>query len=342
MKKLFSTLSVIAVAVSSINLYAQDIKPAIVFDHGGKNDKSFNEGTNKGAMRFAEDNNIELRDFVVTNDAQFEQAHRRFAQKGFNPVLGVGFLQAQAIGAVAKEFTDTNFGIIDAVVDAPNVRSILFKEQEGSFLVGVLAAMKSETGKIGFIGGMDVPLIRAFACGYEQGAKAYNPDIELIVNMAGTAPTAWNDPVKGAELAAVQIDKGADIIYTAAGNTGTGALQQIADLDKLAIGVDSNQNYLFPGNILTSMVKDVNGAAYTFFNDAKEGKLSGGIQQLGLKEKGVYWSLDEYNKDLISDEMKEMADFAEKLIVDGTIDVHDYRSNVKCEYQPVNLVELKK
>ena len=156
-------------------------------------------------------------EFEVTNETQFEQAHRRFAQRGQDPIVGVGFTQANPVEKVAKEFPKIRFTIIDGVVKLPNVQSVLFKEHEGSFLVGVLAALASKTGKVGFVGGMDIPLIRRFACGYEQGVKYANPKAEVIQNMTGTTPAAWNDPARGGELAKGQFDRGVDVIYAAAG-----------------------------------------------------------------------------------------------------------------------------
>ena len=309
---------------------AQDISPAVVFDMGGKFDKSFNEGVYNGVEKFREETGIEYREFEVTNETQREQAIRRMAQRGADPVLGVGFAQGPAMEKVAAEHPDKKFAIIDMVVDLPNVRSVVFKEHEGSFLVGMLAAMASKTGKVGFIGGMDIPLIRRFACGYVQGAKYANPDVEVYQNMTGTTPAAWNDPTKGAELARSQFDRGADVVYAAAGGTGIGVLQAAVDQGKLAIGVDSNQNYLHPGTMLTSMVKRVDVAAYNAFKDAQDGKFTPGIQVLGLAEGGVGWALDEHNESLITDDMKAAAAKAEKGIVDGTIQVHDYMADNSC------------
>ena len=309
---------------------AQDISPAVVFDMGGKFDKSFNEGVYNGVEKFREETGIEYREFEVTNETQREQAIRRMAERGADPVLGVGFAQGPAMEKVAAEHPDKKFAIIDMVVDLPNVRSVVFKEHEGSFLVGMLAAMASKTGKVGFIGGMDIPLIRRFACGYVQGAKYANPDVEVYQNMTGTTPAAWNDPTKGAELARSQFDRGADVVYAAAGGTGIGVLQAAVDQGKLAIGVDSNQNYLHPGTMLTSMVKRVDVAAYNAFKDAQDGKFTPGIQVLGLAEGGVGWALDEHNESLITDDMKAAAAKAEKGIVDGTIQVHDYMADNSC------------
>ena len=208
---------------------------------------------------------------LFRSETQREQALRRMAQRGSDPVIAVGFAQAPALEKVAREFPDTRFTIIDMVVDLPNVQSVVFKEHEGSFLVGVAAAMASKTNKVGFIGGMDIPLIRKFACGYEQGVHYVDPDAKIFQNMTGTTPAAWNNPTKGGELARSQFDRGADVVYAAAGGTGVGVYQAAKDAGKLAIGVDSNQNYIHPGTMLTSMVKRVDVAVYDAFMSAKNG-----------------------------------------------------------------------
>ncbi len=320
------------VALAGSTLSAGDFKPAVVFDLGGKFDKSFNEGVYNGLEKFKKDTGINYRGFEVTNATQREQAIRKMAKKGSNLVLGIGFAQGPAIEKVAGEFPDTKFGIIDMVVDKPNVQSIVFKEHEGSFLVGVLAAMASKSGKVGFIGGMDIPLIRKFACGYEQGVKYANPKAEVIQNMTGSTPSAWNDPSRGGELSKGQFDRGVDVIFAAAGGTGVGVYQAAKDSGKLAIGVDSNQNYMQPGTMLTSMVKRVDVAAYNLFKDGKEGTFKGGIQALGLAEGGVDWALDKYNEKLITPEMKKAVDTAKADIIAGKIKVHDYMSDNTCKY----------
>jgi basic membrane protein A len=321
-----------ALLVSASLATAAEISPAVVFDMGGKFDKSFNEGVYNGVEQFKKETGIEYREFEVTNETQREQALRRMAQRGADPVIGVGFAQAPAMEKVAKEYPDIRFAIIDAVVDLPNVRSIVFKEHEGSFLVGMLAAMKSGTGKVGFVGGMDIPLIRKFACGYEQGAKHINGDTEVVQNMTGTTPAAWNDPTRGSELAKSQFDRGVDVIYAAAGGTGVGVYQTADDSGKLAIGVDSNQNYLHPGTMLTSMLKRVDVAAYKAFKDANDGNWTSGIQVLGLAEEGVGWALDEHNKDLVTEEMKARVEQASADIVAGKLKVHDYTADNSCTY----------
>nr|WP_244273881.1 BMP family ABC transporter substrate-binding protein [Stappia indica] len=311
---------------------AQEIQPAVVYDLGGKNDKSFNEAAFIGAEKFKADTGIDYRDFEIQNDSQREQALRNFARRGANPVIAIGFLHANALEKVAKEFPDTKFAIVDMVVDLPNVRSIVFKEHEGSYIVGKLAAMASQSGKVGFVGGMDIQLIRKFACGYKQGVKETNADAEIFENMTGSTGAAFNDPVKGGELAKSQIDRGADVIYHAAGATGLGVLQAAADAGKLGIGVDSNQNAVHPGKVLTSMLKRVDVAVEKAFTDAKDGNWTSGVYSLGLAEDGVDWALDDNNKALITDEMKAAVDQAKADIISGKIVVHDYMATESCPF----------
>jgi basic membrane protein A len=305
---------------------AQDFTPAVIFDMGGKFDKSFNEAAYNGAERFKNESGIQYLEFEVTNESQRDQALRRMARRGANVVIAVGFSFATPLEQIAKEFPDTKFVIIDGVVEQPNVQSVVFKEHEGSFLVGMAAAMASKTGKVGFVGGMDIPLIRNFAHGYQQGVKYINPDAEVFVNMTGTTPAAWNDPAKGAELAQSQFDRGADVVYAAAGGTGLGVLQAAADSGKLSIGVDSNQNYLHPGSVLTSMLKRVDVAVYNAFNDAKAGTLKTGTQNLGLAEEGVGYAIDDNNRALVTPEMEAKLEDAKAKIISGELEVTDYYS----------------
>ncbi|WP_420557856.1 BMP family lipoprotein [Roseovarius sp.] len=302
--------------------------PALVYDLGGKFDKSFNESAHNGASRWAEETGGSYNEVELQSEAQREQALRRFAENGNNPIVMVGFAFGDILGEVAPEYPDTKFVLIDMVVDQPNVRSVVFNEHEGSYLVGMMAAMASESGTVGFIGGMDIPLIRKFACGYVQGVKAANPDATVIQNMTGTTPAAWNDPVKGSELTKAQISQGADVIYHAAGGTGTGVLQTAADEDVLGIGVDSNQNYLHPGSVLTSMVKRVDNAVYDAMSAGED--VETGVNVMGLKNDGVAYALDEHNEALVTAEMKEAVDAAAEEIANGGLEVHDYMSDNSC------------
>ncbi|WP_289152245.1 BMP family ABC transporter substrate-binding protein [uncultured Salipiger sp.] len=305
--------------------------PALIYDLGGKFDKSFNEAAYTGAEAYAKETGGSYRDIELQSEAQREQALRRFAEAGFNPVVSTGFSMSTPIASVAADYPDTKFVTIDGFVspdEHPNVLSILFAEHEGSYLVGMMAAMASETGTVGFVGGMDVPLIRKFACGYAQGALAVNPDLKVISNMTGTTPAAWNDPVKGSELAKAQIAQGADVIYAAAGGTGLGVLQTAADESILSIGVDSNQNHLYPGKVLTSMLKRVDVAVAETM--AQGADLQTGVMVLGLAENGVGYALDENNEALVTPEMKAAVDDAREKIVAGEIEVHDYSSDDSC------------
>lgn len=307
-------------------------EPAVVYDMGGKFDKSFNEAAYGGAERFKTETGTAYRDFEPTNEAQRSQSMRRLAKRGATPIVAVGFGYAAAVEEVAKEYPDIQFTIIDMVVDLPNVKSVVFKEHEGSFLVGALAAMASQSAKVGFVGGMDIPLIRRFACGYEQGVKHVNPDAEVFQNMTGTTPAAWNDPGKGAELAKSQFDRGADVVYAAAGGTGVGVYQAAKDEGKFAIGVDSNQNHLHPGTMLTSMVKGVDVAVYNSFKQGTEGNWAAGVEVLGLAEGGVGWALDDNNASVVSDEMKAEVEALREKIIAGEIQVHDYMADSTCTY----------
>ncbi|GAB2179450.1 BMP family lipoprotein [Dongia sp. agr-C8] len=300
-------------------------EPAVVYDSGGKFDKGFNESAYNGMEQWKKETGKTYGEFEVQTDAQREQAIRRFAQKGADPIVTVGFLQATALEKVAKEFPQTHFVIIDSEVKLPNVESIVFKEHEGSFLVGVLAAMASKTGKVGFVGGMDIPLISRFECGYAQGVKFANKDTTVFQNMTGTTPAAWNDPTKGGELARSQFEQGADVVFAAAGATSLGVYQAAKDSGKLAIGVDSNQNHLHPGTMLTSMMKRVDVAVHGAVVGWK-----GGLSVLGLKEQGVDWALDDNNKALITDDMKAKVEAAKADIISGKIQVHDYVADKSC------------
>ncbi|MCK0168120.1 BMP family ABC transporter substrate-binding protein [Jannaschia sp. S6380] len=305
-------------------------EPGLIIDLGGKFDKSFNESAFNGAQRWAEETGSDYVETELANEAQREQTMRRMAERGANPVVVLGFANGSTLEAVAPDYPETEFVIVDMVVDAPNVKSVVFSEHEGSYLVGMMAAMASETGTVSFVGGMDVPLISKFACGYAQGVKAVNPDANVIVNMTGTTPTAWNDPVKGAELTRSQISQGSDVVFAAAGGTGIGVLQAAADADILSIGVDSNQNHLHPGEVLTSMVKRVDNAVYDAFKSATEGTLEPGIAVMGLDNEGVGVAIDENNADLVTEEMTAAVEEAKAKIASGEIEVHDYLSDNNC------------
>ena len=318
--------TLVALVVLSTAVFAADFAPAIIYDMGGKFDKSFNQSANDGTVRFKKETGIEVREFEVTNAAQREQAMTRFAQRGSQVIVAIGFSQASAVEAAAKKFPNVKFTIIDGTVNLPNVQSINFREQESSFLCGMAAALASKTGKVGFVGGMDIPLIRKFAQGYTDGAKFVNPQAEVFQNMTGTTAAAWNDPTKGGELAKSQIGRGADVIFHASGNTGGGVMQAAKDAGKLSIGCDANQNYLHPGSVLTSAVKRVDVAVYQTIMDAKNGTWKGGPIVLGLAEDGVGYSLDEHNRKLITPAMEAKLATAKADIISGQLKVAEYKA----------------
>ncbi|MBM1689088.1 BMP family lipoprotein [Sulfitobacter geojensis] len=318
-----------AAAAMALSAGAALAEPALIFDLGGKFDKSFNEAAFAGATRWAEETGGTFRDIELQSEAQREQALRRFAEAGANPIVMTGFAFADALSQVAPDYPDTKFAVVDVNwLDLPNVRGIGFAEHEGSYLVGMLAAQASKSGTVSFIGGMDIPLIRKFACGFAQGAVAANADVKVIANMTGTTPAAWNDPVKGSELTKAQISQGSDVVFAAAGGTGVGVLQTAADEGILSIGVDSNQNHLHSGKVLTSMLKRVDNAVFDAMSQGTD--LETGNFTMTLANGGVGYAMDEHNKDLVSADMQSAVDAAAAKIADGSLAVHDYSSDDTC------------
>jgi basic membrane protein A and related proteins len=295
----------------------------IVFDSGGKDDRSFNAAAWRGVRKAAKDFPIVLRDAEPGDPASLEPAMRAFAEVGYDLVIGIGFAQTPIVESVAKDYPKVNFAIVDGVSDLPNVASLIFKEHEGSYLVGMIAAHTTKTGVLGFVGGMDVPLIHKFEVGYEEGARAVNPKIQVIQNYVGVTEAAWNNPGKGKELAVAQIGKGADIIFAAAGNSGLGVFDAAEQYDKYVIGVDSNQNWVKPGHVLTSMVKRVDNAVYQIVGDLVNHRFKGGIHVYGLENDGVGFAMDQFNSKLISPDVVRQVDAAREKIIRGEIKVTD-------------------
>jgi basic membrane protein A len=323
------------------------IHVGIVFDIGGKDDRSFNAAAWAG-VKCAETGTlpdgktpcgkpalgIVLRDVEPGNPTSIEPAMRAFAERGYDLIIGVGFAQGPIMELVAKDYPNIHFAIIDGVSELPNVASLLFKEHEGSYLVGILAAKTTKTNVLGFVGGMDIPLIHRFEKGYEEGAKSVNPNIRIVQNYVGVTDAAWNNPGKGKELSLAQIGKGADVIFTAAGNSGLGAFDAVEQYGKVngrathfVIGVDSNQNMVKPGFVLTSMVKRVDNAVYDIVKLVVEKKFQAGFHVFGLESDGVGYVIDPYNKDLISPEAIQAAEEAKKKIIAGQIRVTDAMAN---------------
>ncbi len=314
------------------------IKVGIVFDIGGKNDRSFNAAAWEGVRRAEKDLPICLYDIEPGNPTSIEPAMRAFAEKNFDLIIGVGFAQGPIMASVARDYPNINFAIVDGVImeedgktPKKNVASLVFREHEGSYLVGMIAAEKTKTDVLGFVGGMDIPLIHRFAKGYEEGAKSINPNIKVVTNYVGVTDSAWNNPGKGKELALSQIEKGADVIFTAAGNSGLGAFDAVeqygkneqGEANRFVIGVDSNQNAVKPGFVLTSMVKRVDNAVYDVVKEVLGGKFEGGFHVFGLDKDGVAYSMDEHNKALISEDVLKKVEEAKSKIVAGEIKVTD-------------------
>jgi basic membrane protein A len=300
------------------------VKVGIVFDKGGKDDKSFNNAAYRGAMKAKAEKKVFFKYIEATDDNAYEGALRAFARKNFDLIIAIGVSQAEAVKKAANAFPERHFAVVDAEVDAPNVRSLLFDEQEGCYLVGAAAAMASRTGKIGFIGGMDIPLIRRFELGYLAGAKKINPHIRSIVNYIGVTSEAWNNPAKAKELALSQYGSDADVVFAAAGASNSGLFDAVEETGKLAIGVDSNQDWVKPGRVLTSMLKRVDQAVYAAISDAVEGRYTAGIQRFGLSNQGVDYSVDSYNEKILTLEMRTRLEALKAEIVAGKIAVPDY------------------
>jgi basic membrane protein A len=300
-------------------------QPAVIYELGGKFDRSFNQAAFQGAERWKAATGRPYLEFEIQNAAQREQAARRFAHRGADPIVGIGFPQASSIDKVAREFPQRRFAIIDAVVDLPNVQSVVFREHEGAFLVGMLAALFSKSGTIGFVGGMDIPLVRKVLCGYELGARHARPDIKVLSATAGATPAAWTDPARGAELTKAQLAQGADVVFAAAGTTGLGVLQAARDAGRWSIGVDVNQNPLHPGSVLTSMLKRTDEAVFRAFTNVQPG-----VTSLGVKEGALDYAVDEHNAALLTPAMRQRADAARAAIAAGTLAVHDWTATKSC------------
>ena len=300
------------------------IRIGIVLDKGGKDDKSFNAAAFKGATEAVKELDIELKTVESPDDSSYEPSIRTLAERGYNLVITVGFSQADALKKMSPLFPNTHFAIVDSFVDKPNVASLLFAEHEGSFLVGYIAGLSTKSHILGFIGGMDVDLIKRFELGFREGVKYGDPKAKILSNYAGVTSEAWMNPTKGKELALAQIGRGADIIFTAAGATNTGVFDAIEEKKKLAIGVDSNQNWVKPGFILTSMMKRVDIAVHDIIKAEAQKKFVAGNKFFGLADKGVDYALDQYNEKLISLEMRTQIEKVRADILSGKIKVSDY------------------
>lgn len=314
----------ISLSFCGYSVFADPVRVALVLDRGGKEDKSFNSAAHAGASKAQKELGIELKYVEAPDLNSFESMHRSFAKKKFDLIVGVGFAQSDAVKKVAGEFPNQKFAIVDAEVNLPNVKSLMFEEHEGSFLVGALAALQSKQNKFGFIGGMDIPLIRRFQMGYQAGVKHVNPKAEVISQYIGVTGEAWNNPSKAKELALAQYNSQIDVIFAAAGASGSGVFDAASEKKKFAIGVDSNQNWMKPGTVLTSMLKRVDVAVFDAIKDLKESKFSFGVSRFGLKNKGIDFALDQHNEKLISSKTQSQLEAIKQKIIAGQISVPDY------------------
>lgn len=311
-------------AFISPDCVAKKLKVGLVLDKAGRDDKSFNAAAYKGASEARRKLGIHLKVVTATDDAAIEPSLRTFAQRKFDLVIGIGFAHGAPMKKVASEFKSSKFLVVDAAIDRPNVRSVLFNEHEGSFLVGAIAALTTKTNAVGFIGGMDIPLIRRFEYGYRAGVEAVNPKAKVIVNYVGTTPNAWHNPMKGKELALAQYSKKIDIIFSPAGASNLGVFDAAEEKRRLAIGVDSNQNWIKPGRILTSMIKRVDMAVYDAIESVLKNEFQSGTFYMGIAEGGVGFSVDEHNRSILTPEVEKKANEFKRKILNKEITVPDY------------------
>jgi basic membrane protein A len=323
MAKLFVAFALVG-AMALASSARADFKVGLVLDKGGKDDKSFNAAAYQGATKAKDELHVFMKYVEATDDGAFEPMLRSFAQKDFDLVIAVGFSQLEAVKKVSAQFPAKHFALVDAEAKSPNVRSLMFEEHEGSYLVGAIAALMSKSGAVGFVGGMDTPLIRRFEMGYEAGAKKINPAEKVISNYIGVTGDAWNNPAKGKELAIAQFDSGAEVIFAPAGASSAGVFDAAEEKKKLAIGVDSNQNWVKPGFILTSMMKRVDVAVFDTIKDAQGGKFEAGTARFGLKNRGIDYAVDSYNEKVLPKDVRAKVEALKKQIIAGKIKVPDY------------------
>jgi basic membrane protein A len=317
-------LGVVLAFFAGASSYGAELKVGLVLDKGGKDDKSFNSAAYQGAMKAKDDLKVFVKAVEATDDNSFEPMLRDFARRDFDLIIGIGFAQKEAMSKIAAQFPNKHFAIVDSEVPLANVRSLMFEEHEGSFLVGAIAAKTSKTGEVGFIGGMDIPMIRRFEMGFMAGAKRANPKVKIFSNYVGVTPDAWNNPAKAKELALSQYSQGADVIFAAAGASNGGLFDAAEEKKKFAIGVDSNQNWIKPGLVLTSMMKRVDVAVFETIQEAQKGTFAGGTKRFGLANQGVDFAVDQYNEKLLTADVRKSVDELKKEIIAGKIKVPDY------------------
>ena len=328
-KKLGLFLFVQIICLIIIGTTPAKIKVGLIYDVRGRGDLSFCDAAYTGAKKAADKWDIKLTEVNPGQSTDTEITLRRLAKLKYDLIIGVGFLFQEPMNRVAADYPNVNFALIDAVAEPSNVASLIYKAHEGTFLAGVIAALKTETKKVGFVGGMKIPLVEAFEIGFNAGIKATNPEIELLVNYVGVTPQAFDDPAKGKELALAQYNKGADIIIAAAGASGLGVLEAAKQTKKYIIWVDSNGNGLVPGQVLTSIIKGVELSVYQMIENVVSETFIGGVKNYGLKEGGIEYIVDKDNKTLLSEDiLKKVEEFKVKIIA-GEIEVPHLRSQTK-------------
>ena len=304
---------------------AKSIKIGLIYDTGGRGDLSFCDASYAGAKKAVEQWDIELKEITPGQSTDIERVLRQLARLRYNLIIGVGFLFQAPMTRVAPDFPEINFAVVDVEAKVPNIKSLLFKAHEGTYLVGAIAAMKTKTNKIGFIGGMNIPLLHSFEAGYRAGARAIYPEIEVMVDYAGVTPQAFSDPARGKELALAQYNRGADVILAAAGATSLGILEVAKEKNKFIIWVDANGNHLAPGLVLTSIIKGVELSVYQTIQSVAEGNFAGGTKIYGLKEGGIQYIVDKDNRSLLSEELLNRVEDLKTKIIAGEIVVPSER-----------------
>lgn len=314
--------SIIIFLLLSVTILAAPLKVGLILAMGGLGDKSFNDSAYAGLLKAQKDFNIEVK--YVEPNSWMEDSYflEEYSQNGFDLIIATSYTAQDAMEDISSKFPNTKYAIVDTrAKEGENIASLVFDESEGSFLVGAIAAKMSKTGKIGFIGALDIPLINRFKSGYEQGAKYVNPDISVVTTyVGGDAP--FSDPLKGKEHAYSLANQGVDVIYHASGNTGIGVLEGVKEKGIYGIGVDCNQDDIVKGQVLTSMLKNVNNAIYKVIEDTVNGEFKGQVYNFGLKEDGVGTTDFKYTKEIIG---SENIKFVEKLkddIISGKIKVN--------------------
>ena len=314
-----------------MSMAAETVAPIVlIYETGGKKtDNSFVDMARKGAEQARQELGLEYEEHVLKRNETREDVFRRYAAAKAELIIALGFQNVATVVKIADDYPATSFTVIDGMIPPTfsNVQSVVFRDNEGAFLVGVIAAMHSKSKKIGFIGGMDVPVIRDFAYGFQQGAQYINKDIEVMREMVGTTRDAWSNPKKAAQLTQKQIAQGADVVFAAAGGSSIGTLEKAAEYkDVYSIGVDFNQNGLFPGSVLTSLVKRVDKVVYNAIKQRGDNSWKSGVQYKGISEGALDYAVDENNRKVLSPQSIDEVERVKDYIMRGVIKVSNYRA----------------